>query len=943
MNKLFIYPLLFFILFQHFLRAQQVDSLLALGDEKLELVELDEALILIKAAARLNQLTPKQPDIRGARINLKLGRIYLNFDSLYQAEKVLVQAAKIFENENQNVDLADCYYYLGTVYWYIESGAKGLEYYEKALATFEAKPDATHKRYPMYYADYGTGLISLGRAEEAKAALLKSIKLSRAINGERDKITAICYNSLGIYYNYIEDYYQARNTFKKMVEVLEYHYPEGNHPNLGSAIGNLALVLKNLNDHAQALSYLNRTYSIFDRFLPPNHRQLINVKISIADVYLELEKFEQAQEAYQEILDNAELSLEKEAGVFLGIGLCKKNLGEVEESIPYLKKAVDVIKEVYDTTGIFYLNSRENLAAAYAKNGQYEKGLRIYEQAKKAYLQLFGKSHIAIARVFNKMAKVEELRKNDEISDRLLDSALAFFTVPYNFEEIYYPKEFINFLWNKGESQFRLFSKTQDVQHLKEAFHYCNLTIDYLDYQRVRFANQESKKLLNEGAYKLFDRLVLISYEMYKVTQELRFLEQCFQYSEKGKSQLLLESMKEAELVLYEGLKDSLQTIKKGIQFYEFKIGEANAYGEPIFEWEKQRYELEQQYQSMIGGLKAKHPEYFEEVLSNKNISIATIQEDLLTPQSTILSYHLTADKVFIFVINYDDFQVVSLPRPSELGAWVKELRHQLKNRSTRLGKLFDASGNLYDVLIKPVEQYLKPSLIIIPHDRLGYIPFEALIKEKPSPREAARMQNHAYLIKDYRISYNYAVKLLKTEEADQHTSFKGTLISFAPFYKGDTTQILRTLSEDRLLTLELSSLDYSGEEALAIKDIWGGAALLGKQATRAKFEEEAERYKIIHLATHGKADDQSGDYSFMAFSKEGEEANEILFVRDLYALSLNADLVVLSACETAIGELQKGEGIISMARAFTYAGAKSIVTSLWSVSDDNPFDRSIG
>jgi CHAT domain-containing protein len=115
------------------------------------------------------------------------------------------------------------------------------------------------------------------------------------------------------------------------------------------------------------------------------------------------------------------------------------------------------------------------------------------------------------------------------------------------------------------------------------------------------------------------------------------------------------------------------------------------------------------------------------------------------------------------------------------------------------------------------------------------------------------------------------------------------------------------------------------------------GDIVAGRAATEEKFCSVADRYRIIHLSTHGKADNRVGDYAFIAFAEVPDSLeNELLFVRELYNLSLNADLVVLSACETGTGKLQRGEGIISVARAFAYAGAKSIVTSLWEVNDQS-------
>jgi CHAT domain-containing protein len=129
--------------------------------------------------------------------------------------------------------------------------------------------------------------------------------------------------------------------------------------------------------------------------------------------------------------------------------------------------------------------------------------------------------------------------------------------------------------------------------------------------------------------------------------------------------------------------------------------------------------------------------------------------------------------------------------------------------------------------------------------------------------------------------------------------------------------------------------LKYTGEEVFKARQWMKGDAIFGKKAIKSVFEDTVKHYRVVHLATHGKANDKIGDYSFLAFSEQKDSLdNELLYVRDIYNLNLNADLVLLSACETGIGELKRGEGVISLARAFAYAGAKSLITTLWSVND---------
>jgi len=130
--------------------------------------------------------------------------------------------------------------------------------------------------------------------------------------------------------------------------------------------------------------------------------------------------------------------------------------------------------------------------------------------------------------------------------------------------------------------------------------------------------------------------------------------------------------------------------------------------------------------------------------------------------------------------------------------------------------------------------------------------------------------------------------------------------------------------------------LPFSGVEIASVTEVMGGEKWLGKEATKKRFIEEAGDYGIIHLSTHGFANDKISGDTYLTFNSSLQKNEfEKLFLGDIYNLPLKAYLVVLSACETGVGELQEGEGIISLARAFAYAGAKSIVTTHWNVEDE--------
>ena len=229
------------------------------------------------------------------------------------------------------------------------------------------------------------------------------------------------------------------------------------------------------------------------------------------------------------------------------------------------------------------------------------------------------------------------------------------------------------------------------------------------------------------------------------------------------------------------------------------------------------------------------------------------------------------------------------------------------KEISTIANALFEKT------LKKPLEGFVTENLTIIPEGELHYLPFDLL------------EENGSYLLETKNISYGNSVTSL-LELKEKGSSKTNRMLAVAPSFSGADA-----IDSDR----QFGKLLYNDDEVQKISAFYDTKTVLEKEATLANFTGNASGFNIFHLATHASANDEYPDYSYLAFSKTKDSTKgNILYIKDLYNSTLNADMVTLSACQTGIGKLQKGQGMLSLSKGFYYAGAKSLVNTLWKIND---------
>jgi len=275
----------------------------------------------------------------------------------------------------------------------------------------------------------------------------------------------------------------------------------------------------------------------------------------------------------------------------------------------------------------------------------------------------------------------------------------------------------------------------------------------------------------------------------------------------------------------------------------------------------------------------------------------------LLMPDEALLEYYYTGQELLVFVMTGDAVRAARLERAG-LEESVIAFRASLANPATNdyLGQ----SRALYERLFKPVAGMLRAGkLVVVPHGVLHYLPFNALRSDK------------SFLIDDYSIRVEPSASVLKLMEGREKRPVSSALL----------------LGNPDLGRPEFD-LKFAQEEATAIARLMPEARILVRgEATRSFVRAQAERYTVIHFATHGLFDLKEPLNSALLLAPD-QESDGRLTVGDLYTLKLDATLVTLSACETALGKVANGDDVVGFTRGLLYAGASSIVSSLWNVDD---------
>ena len=785
--------------------------------------------------------------------------------------------------------------------------------------------------------------------------------------------------NIGIQYKNLGNFDKAIESYKK-AEALCISNSGSDNFVLGTAYVNLGNIFRLRGDYNQALEYQKNAYRILKKDSLKYALNFQDSKYNIGEAQLKLGN---SKEAIYFAQSNLRTTLpELKPRLYDLIASAYKFEGQYELSEQNYLNAISSWVKLYGENNAELISEYLAYSSLLMSQKKYERALLYSTKAKSIVLKFYGEKSTTYAEVQSNFGDYYYLKNSEagQIDDfrtqrkKYLNEAIQYYQnsivslvdsfqikdpfVEPPLKNVISDIQLVEVFKKKALSMEKLadiylseFDYKNSIKYYNASLNSLSNAIDLIHRLQIGFENEDSKFFLSQNQESTFLEAINISYKLYSQTKRFEFIEKAFEFSERSKSSNLLASVKDVKAKEFGGIPDSLMNkeniLKGNIASYNSKLFEENHSESPdsqkVSLYSAKIFKYNEEYNRLIDSFEKLFPQYYALKYETKVVDIKEIQSKMSNRQS-FLEYFVnepenktSKGEIYRFLITKDSVNFSKESIDYSFVNNIQSVHDFLVNPNYLYTKKKDfveysvAAHGLYEKLIKPVAKKLNgTSLTIIPHDKLSYIPFDALLTQLPDT-SVMNFRNLNYLVRDYAISYSYSATLLY-DYFDQKKRSSKSLLVFSPKYDSQESRI----DPETSVSYFLSPLPGAKDEVKGISKFVSSVSFVDEQAQENTFKEKASEFDILHLAMHTIINDSVPMLSKLVFSKPDPKSTEdgYLNAYEIYNMKLNARLAVLSACETGTGKLQRGEGVMSMARGFIYAGCPSIVMTLWQVED---------
>lgn len=855
-------------------RFVEIDVLNAIARAFGDLGNAEETLKYAEQAKQYSIETGNQKAKAEAMTNIGLG--FYSASKIKQALDALTEAMQTWKADNDFQGRGVTLLNMG--YSYGDSGDlnKAFECYKQALTL--ARQSGDKRTEAQSLTALGGVHAWFGEKQQALHHHTLAVQQFHTIgdrNGE-----AVAFNGLGYVFEILGEKQQALRAYTRAMTLFK---SLGNHFYEGLAMGYVGNILQSLGESRKALGYYKRRLALSRKFKNKH------------------------VEAY---------TLQHIGSVFAA-------LKDSRPALTYLNNALAMAREVGDKRGqSVALNA---IGSIYTASNQKAIALRYHQEA---------------------LALVREAQDRPSEVETL-----------YNIAQIH-----------------------RDLDQLSDARSVIEESIRIIDSIRLKVGSLQLRASYSASVHQSYELYVDVLMRLHKARPTQGFEVLAFEASERARARTLLETIHEAQVNIRSGVSADLLQRERTLQRLlrgksEVNTRLANTNGEQPEELAKDITALTSELFEIQGRIRESSPRYAE-LMQPEVLTLAEIQKQTLDEDTVLLEYMLGEERSYVWAVSIHEISSHTIARRSEIEKLADLLRRCLTAREPREGELAAhylariaqtekvyaaAAQRLSNMIFGPVRGVIeRKRLLVVSDGMLQYLPLSALPAPTPASEVHSSQLGQPMILEHELVNVPSASTLaLLRRETDERTlpSKLVAVLADPVFDKHDprvTSTQLKKSSQTNSLTLksiqrvvranadgEIARLPSSRREAETILEIASPQSAMMAvdfDACRATaLSNELEQYGIVHFATHAVVNAEEPALSGILLSsvdKEGRPQDGFLGLNDIYNMKLSANLVVLSACSTALGKQIKGEGLEGLARSFMYAGVPRVVASLWKVDD---------
>jgi CHAT domain-containing protein len=702
---------------------------------------------------------------------------------------------------------------------------------------------------------------------------------------------------------------------------------------------NIGKIYLDLGDFTKALDVYTYAYQSKLRLFEKDNFEIAKAKVFLATVYNDKHQYHAAKQYAADALRILKLKGDTanswDAGANTQLAYACRYLKQTHLATLYYEEAYRLNKiasgEKYNE---FFFGFIEGLAIFYGENNQSQKAIALAKNALMKAIQSQGEQSPVAIRQMQTLSKAYLIAKDFSqaekqalkatlLADQLLSKAQN--TTDSISLEIVKAK----LILTEAKAQYYQLSKPDTVV-VKRILQQLEQAVGIMEHRMTIFSDQTDINLLIANNKDLTDFIKQLQYTLFELSSNKEYIKQLINLHEATLYTKIRSRLNKQNALQFLNLPDSVRQMEDKLKANLQLTSNAKA----VQQTSTNYLQAIHQWNAFIESLKAHYPKYYQLRYAPFDFSLDELHHHIPN-DVTVLRYVMVENKLFVLVLSQKQPPIM-LPLSSKD---LKEKIIALNDRNTKPQQVCSLSNSLYRQLWQPIEKYIQyKRIVIVPDGILFNVSFDMLATKQVTTY--ADLAKHT-LLQQYPISYQYSLAAMQFESTV--TKMKSNYIAFAPVFSSeDKLSYKRSMQQDSLhldkTYLNLLPLPFTLNLVEKVKSMLGGKLYTNKEATTSSFKTQAAHHHIIHLGTHAESNNDYPEYSRLLFAKEPSQISDdnSLYLYDIYNCDITSDLTVLAACESGKPGYQDGEGMISLAHAFKYAGSQAIMTALWRIDEQS-------